>query len=148
MVSEVPLANMVTLGVRNFASQRDFYRNLGLSLAFDSDDFAVFEMRGAVLALFPVEKLAADARAEAGLSRVGIRSSVIINVDEPAKVDEWAERARRAGATITKEPVEAEFFTGRDAYFADPEGNFWEVAYAPQDNPVSAVIRRAAGLNG
>jgi uncharacterized protein len=143
---QIPLASMVTLGVQDFAAERTFYRNLGFSLAFDSDDFAVFELRGAVLALFPVDKLAADARSEPNLSREGIRSSVIINVDQPADVDEWAERARRAGATITKEPVDAEFFTGRDAYFADPEGNFWEVAWAPPDNPVTAVVRRAAGL--
>lgn len=50
-------------------------------------------------------------------------------------------------ATITKEPVDAEFFTGRDAYFADPEGNFWEVAWAPPDNPVTAIVLRAAGLS-
>jgi hypothetical protein len=136
---------MVTLGVQDFASERDFYRNLGWPLAFDSDDFAVFELQGAVLALFPVDKLAVDARTEPNLSRIGIRSSVIINVDQPSEVDEWAERARRAGGTITKEPVDAEFFTGRDAYFADPEGNFWEIAWAPPDNPVSALVRRAAG---
>ncbi|HWD56331.1 MAG TPA: VOC family protein [Acidimicrobiales bacterium] len=137
---------MVTLGVQDFANERDFYRNLGWPLAFDSDDFAVFELQGAVLALFPVDKLAVDARTEPNLSRIGgIRSSVIINVEQPSEVDEWAERARRAGGTITKEPVDAEFFTGRDAYFADPEGNFWEIVWAPPDNPVSAVVRRAAG---
>ena len=143
---EMPLANMLTLGVQDFEAERDFYRNLGWPLAFDSDDFAVFELRGAVLALFPVDKLAVDARTEPNLSRVGIRASVIINVDHPTEVDEWAERARHAGATITKEPVGAEFFTGRDTYFADPEGNFWEVAWAPPDNPVTAIVRRAAGL--
>lgn len=141
-----PLANMVTLGVQDFAAERDFYRNLGWPLSFDSDDFVVFELLGAVLALFPIDKLATDARAQPELSRGGIRTSVIINVDDPAEVDEWVERARQAGATITKEPVDAEFFTGRDAYFSDPEGNFWEVASAPPDNPVSTVIRRAAGL--
>ena len=71
---------------------------------------------------------------------------MIINVDEPGDVDELTARARRAGATVTKEPVEAEFFTGRDAYFCDPEGNFWEVAWAPPDNPVVVAARRAAGL--
>ena len=54
-----PLANIITLGVRNFDAQRDFYRRLGWPQAFDSDDFAVFELRGALLALFPVDKLAA-----------------------------------------------------------------------------------------
>ena len=48
-----PLANTITLGVRNFDAQRDFYRRLGWPQVFDSDDFAVFELRGAVLALFP-----------------------------------------------------------------------------------------------
>ena len=41
---------------------------------------------------------------------------------------------------------DAEFFEGRDAYFADPEGNYWEVAWAAEDNPVTAAARRAAGI--
>jgi uncharacterized glyoxalase superfamily protein PhnB len=113
---------------------------------FDSGDFAVFELGGALLALFPVDKLAADGRTRPDVGNGGIRCSVIISVDEPEHVDELAERARRAGATLTKEPTDAEFFEGRDAYFADPEGNFWEVAWAPADNPVAVAARRAAGL--
>ena len=58
-----PLANVITLGVQNFDAQRDFYRQLGWPQAFDSGDFAVFEMRGALLALFPIDKLASDAHA-------------------------------------------------------------------------------------
>ena len=87
-----------------------------------------------------------DSRAEPELGHGGIRFSIIINVDHPEEVDEWAERAREAGATLTKEPVDAEFFVGRDAYFADSEGNFWEIAWAPPGNPVAAAARRAAGL--
>ena len=141
-----PLANMITLGVRDFVGQRNFYRNLGWSQVFDSEDFVVFELRGALLALFPVDKLAADAKSRPEMSGGGIRFSVIINVEEASQVDEVVERARQSGARITKEPVEAEFFTGRDAYFADPEDNFWEVAWAPSDNPVLIAARRAAGL--
>lgn len=147
-MSELPLANMITLGVQDVAAERDFYRNLGWPQVFDSDDFVVFELRGAVLALFPVEKLAIDARTRPEVHGGGIRCSVIINVAAPGEVDALVERARRAGAKITKEPVEAEFFSGRDAYFADPEGHFWEVAYAPPDNPILDVVRRAAGVVG
>lgn len=146
MASSAPLANTVTLGVRDFAAQREFYRRLGWPEAFDSEDFTVFELRGALLALFPIEKLAIDAHTEPQESHGGIRSAIIIGVDEADAVDEIVECARRAGATVTKEPVDAEFFTGRDAYFADPEGNFWEVAWAPPDNPVAIAARRAAGL--
>ncbi len=141
-----PLANTFTLGVRDFGAQREFYRRLGWPLAFDSDDFAVFELRGALLALFPVDKLADDGHAQPELGHGGIRFSVIISVDEPEDVDELAERVRQAGGKLTKEPADAEFFVGRDAYFADPEGNFWEIACAPPDNPVVAASRRAAGI--
>lgn len=141
-----PLANTITLGARDLAAQRDFYRKLGWPQVFDSEDFIVFELRGVLLALFPLDKLAADAHAIPAVDGEGIRCAVIINADEPSEVGEIVERARRSGATITKEPVEAEFFTGRDAYFTDPEGNFWEVAWAPADNPVAVAARRAAGL--
>jgi len=141
-----PLANTITLGVQNFGAQRDFYRRLGWPLAFDSDDFAVFELRGALLALFPVDKLAVDSHAQPELGRGGIRFSIIISVDTPEEVDELAERVRQAGGKLTKEPVDAEFFVGRDAYFVDPECNFWEIACAPPDNPVVIAARRAAGI--
>jgi predicted lactoylglutathione lyase len=143
---EPPLANIVTLGVRDFGAQSDFYRRLGWPQVLDSDDFAVFELRGALLALFPVNKLAADARAEPDNGGGGIRFAIIISVDSPDEVDELADRVRQAGGTLTKEPGDAEFFTGRDAYFADPEGNYWEIAWASADNPVSAAARRAAGI--
>jgi predicted lactoylglutathione lyase len=141
-----PLANVITLGVQNFDAQRDFYRRLGWPQAFDSGDFAVFEMRGALLALFPVDKLASDAHAQPEPGHGGIRFSIIIGVDTPEEVDELAARVRQAGGKLTKDPVDAEFFVGRDAYFADPEGNYWEIACAPPDNPVVSASRRAAGL--
>lgn len=142
-----PLANMFTLGVRGFDEQRAFYRRLGWPLVFDSDDFAVFELRGAVLALFPVDKLAADSNTTPEVGQGGIRFSIIINVDQPGDVDALAARVREAGGTVTKEPTDAEFFEGRDAYFSDPEGNFWEIAWAAPDNPVVVATRRAAGLS-
>jgi len=143
---QLPLANIITLGVQDFGAQRDFYRRLGWPQAFDSDDFAVFELRGALLALFPVDKLAADSHAQPELGHGGIRFSIIISVDKPEDVDELAARVRQAGGKLTKDPVDAEFFVGRDAYFVDPEGNFWEIACAPPGNPVVAASRRAAGM--
>ena len=93
-----PLANIITLGVRNFDAQRDFYRRLGWPQAFDSDDFAVFELRGALLALFSVDKLAADAHVRPDRSRGGLHFSIIISVEKPEDVDELGPAsARRAG---------------------------------------------------
>ncbi len=146
MPSALPLANVFTLGVRDFGAERDFYRRLGWPLVLDSDDFAVFELRGALLALFPIDELAADANTFADRGNGGIRFSIIISVDHRAEVDPLAERVREAGGTFSKEPTDAEFFDGRDAYFRDPEGNFWEIAWASPDNPVVVAARRAAGL--
>jgi uncharacterized protein len=112
----------------------------------DDSDFAVFELRGLLLALFPIERLAHDGNAEPDPGKGGIRSTVGIIVDSPEQVDELTERMRSAGARVTKEPVDAEFFTGRSAYLCDPEGNYFEIACAPPDNTVVIAARRAAGL--
>ena len=146
MDSFVPLANVITLGVQDVARERDFYQRLGWPVVTDDGDFVAFELRGVVVALFPLDQLARDARAPEASAAPGIRSSLIISVDRADEVDELAERARAAGATVTKEPTDAEFFEGRDCYFADPEANYWEIAWAPRSNPVVAAARRAANL--
>jgi hypothetical protein len=49
----------------------------------DTDEFVVFELRGALLALFGADDLGRDAHATPERGRGGIRSSVVINVDRP-----------------------------------------------------------------
>lgn len=144
-MAHVPLANTITLGVRDFARERAFYQALGWPQILDSDGFAVFELGGALLAIFGIDELARDARATPDMGNGGIRSSVIITAERPEDVDELAERALAAGARLSKAPTDAEFFEGRDAYFADPEGHYWEIAWAPDTNPVVVAARRAAG---
>lgn len=144
--SEPPLANLITLGVHDIVQEREFYKRLGWPVVLDTDDFVVFELRGAVLALFPRDQLARDANAEPAPASSGISWSVIIIVDRPEDVDELAARAEAAGARLTKRPTDPEFFEGRDAYFADPENNYWEIAWARGTNPVTVATRRAAGL--
>lgn len=142
-----PLANIVTLGVRDFAAEREFYRRLHWPQVFDSEDFAVFELRGILLALFPVDQLAADARARAEGDGGGIRFSIIINAETRDEVDEMAAAFRAAGAIVSKPPTDAEFFDGRSAYVSDPEGNYWEIAWAADEgNSVVVAARRAAGI--
>jgi predicted lactoylglutathione lyase len=147
MSSTAPLANIITLGVQDIDRERAFYERLEWPLVFDSEDFVAFELRGMVLTLFPLDKLAADSRARPETERGGIRFTVIISVDSPEQVDQLARRVQDAGGTLTKPPTDAEFFDGRDAYFADPEDNYWEIAYAPPDNPVATASRRAARVD-
>jgi predicted lactoylglutathione lyase len=144
--AEVPLANVFTVGVRALSVEREFYRGLGWPQIVDDDDYAAFELRGAVLALFPVERLAADGRAEPEPGRGGLRFTIGIMVDNPAEVGRLANRFQELGGRITKQPVDAEFFQGRSACVADPEGNYFEIAWAEPGNAIVAAARRAAGV--
>ena len=63
-------------------------------------------------------------------------------VDTADEVDELTAHMRNAGARVTKEPVDAEFFTGRSAYLCDPEDNYFEITWAEPNNPIT--MRRRA----
>ena len=143
--SPAPLANVFTIGVRDFPAQRDFYRSLGWPQVVDDDDYAAFELRGAVLGLFPLRNLAADGNTEPAPIGDGVGFTIGIMTDSAEDVDRLVDHFRKAGARITKEPEDAEFFEGRSAYLADPEGNYFEVAWSTSDNAIVAAARRAAG---
>jgi catechol 2,3-dioxygenase-like lactoylglutathione lyase family enzyme len=138
--------NVVTLGARDFGRLRDFYVRLGWELAVDLDGFAAFFTRGAVLTLFPLEELARDGRVEVAQTGPGLRGfTLAINVQEAEEVDRTIAAVRDAGGRVTKEPVDAEEFVGRSAYFADPEDNFWEVVWLDPGSRVADAVRRAQG---
>jgi catechol 2,3-dioxygenase-like lactoylglutathione lyase family enzyme len=138
-------ATVITLGARDLDRLRRFYRGLGWTVAIDLEGFAALETEGAVVALFPLEDLAADAAAPAAVPERGLRGfSISINVDQPEQVDQVINAVREAGGRITKEPVTADW-GGRSAYFADPEDNHWEVAWVPPDSNMAALVRRATG---
>ena len=141
-----PLANVITLGALDFARLRSFYKALGWPQIVDEEDFVAFELRGAVLALFPRAKLAADGRVHPSVD-VGLRFTLGIMTDSREEVDHVVALMRKAGGVVTKDAEDAQFFHGRSAYVADPEGNFWEIAWAPDDNPIVAAARRAASVN-
>jgi uncharacterized glyoxalase superfamily protein PhnB len=123
--------SLVTLGARDMAAQRAFYRALGWEEYAGADDtWAAFQTGGAILALFPMTGLAEDAHVT-GDGPEGFRGvTLAANVEQPDQVDDAIETARKAGATITKEAEQA-FWGGRSGCFQDPEGNMWEVAWMP-----------------
>lgn len=141
-----PLGNVITLGALDLARLRSFYEALGWPRIIDDEDFVAFELRGTVLGLFPRTKLAADGRTDPS-GDVGLRFTVGIMTDSREEVDDVVARMREAGGVVTKEAEDAQFFHGRSAYVADPEGNFWEIAWAPDHNPIVAAARRAANVS-
>jgi catechol 2,3-dioxygenase-like lactoylglutathione lyase family enzyme len=135
----------ITLGARDLGSLRDFYKRLGWETAVELDNFATFQLRGAVLALFPLDELAKDANTAPADCGEGLRGfTLAMNVERWEDVHETIAAAREAGARIAKEPVDADW-GGRSGYFTDPEGNFWEVVWLPPDSKVGAAIAAATG---
>jgi hypothetical protein len=76
MAEKPPLANLVTLGARDLNALRDFYGRLGWPQVIDDENFAVFELRGIVLALFPIAQLGHDGNVEPAPSTSGIRFTI------------------------------------------------------------------------
>jgi catechol 2,3-dioxygenase-like lactoylglutathione lyase family enzyme len=134
---------VATLGARSVKTLRDFYAGLGWPLLVDSDEFAAFRTHGALLAIFALHELEADAHASANAPERGLRGfTLAINVASRAEVDAAIEAIRAKGGRITKEPEDSPLFDGRSAYFADPEDNYWEVVYFGGGGEVGDAIRR------
>lgn len=117
--------SVVTLAAGNIGELREFYRALGWDeVPGSSDEWAGFLLGGVVLALYPRSALAE----ETGSGMYGAGFTLAVNVDSPDKVDAAYESALWAGGGAVAEPQERRW-GGRSAYFADLEGNRWEIAY-------------------
>jgi len=123
---------LITLGTRDHARMREFYLGLGWPVGVDVEgDLTSFLLGGVVLALWPLEKLSADAAPGADMPAIGWSGmSLACNCDTRDEVDAAYAAAIAAGATVVMEPIDHDW-GGRSGYFADPEGNRWEVAWAP-----------------
>ena len=123
--------HLVTLGVKDLETSKRFYTEiLGWKQSSNSsDDVTFFQAGGVVLALFPREELAKDALISAeGNGFAGF--SLAYNAQSEAEVDEIIRDMKSKGVKILKEPQKV-FWGGYSSYFADPDGNCWEVAYNP-----------------
>jgi predicted lactoylglutathione lyase len=121
--------SLITLGVKDLGLARGFYEALGWRTGAGAEDDVVFFQAGEmVVALWDRAKLAEDSRVEDGGSWGGV--TLALNFGSPAEVDAVIEEARKAGATIGREPAET-FWGGYSGVFLDPEGHPWEVAHNP-----------------
>ena len=124
---------VVTLGVADLPASVRFYEAFGLTRKAKAtgSEIALFDAGGVVLALYPWDLLAEDAKLSASPRPVAFRgSTVACNCASPEEVDAVIERALAAGATLLK-PAERTSWGGYSGYFADPDGHPWEVVNAP-----------------
>ena len=124
--------SLITFGTRDLERMIAFYRD-GLGFPTHNykpgDDMVMFQLEGTWLGLFPRDELAKDATVStesSGFSGVALAH----NAPSKEEVDRVFAQALAAGATSVKKPEDV-FWGGYSGYFADPEGNLWEVAFNP-----------------
>ena len=125
-----PRISMITLGVRDMARAIRFYeQGLGFPRMESPPEVAFFTLNGTWLGLYGRDALAEDATVPAlGSGFAGF--TLAHNVDSEARVEAVIQQAVDAGATLVK-PAQKVFWGGYSGYFADPEGNLWEIAHNP-----------------
>ena len=128
-----PRISIITLGVTDFIRSLHFYRDgLGWpTQATDAADIAFFNTAGTRFAIYPIHKLAEEIAPALPLARTGFSGITLThNVRTREEVAGVLAHAETKGAAIIK-PAQDVFWGGHSGYFADPDGYYWEVAFAP-----------------
>ena len=129
-----PRISIITLGVTDLPRSIRFYRGLGFQTTASEDDpIAFFRTSGARLALYPLEKLAEDIAPDVHPAPGFHGITIAHNVRSKEEVAEVLALAAKAGARIVK-PAQDVFWGGHSGYFSDPDGYYWEVAWAPNSS--------------
>jgi predicted lactoylglutathione lyase len=123
---------VVTLGTRDMPALREFYRALRWRENDGSDDaYTCFTLGGVRLALYPIALLGAEAApGEQVVEGAWNGVTLALNLAERTEVDQVFAAAVEAGARSVAAPTDREW-GGYSGYIADPEGNRWEIAWAP-----------------
>lgn len=129
---QIPRITVVTLGVGDLAEATRFYEAVLATPPNTSyDGVTFFELPGAWISLYPLTNLARDISPELPVVRSGFSGVTLAhNARSRDEVVAIIGRAKQAGARIMKEPQET-FWGGFSGYFADPDGQCWEVVWGP-----------------
>lgn len=124
--------SLITLAVEDVARSAAFYQALGWKQVETPDGMAVFDLLGQALGLYPRADLARDMGLEPDQLGSGAMT-LAHNLRSKDEVAQIFELAIAAGARGLKEPHDV-FWGGHIAYFADPDGHVWELAFNPFSN--------------
>ncbi len=121
--------SIMTIGVRDLASLRRFYRGWGWDeLDASSDNWCAFDVGGCLLSLYPLDLLGDEAAPdEAAIGSEWRGFTLAINLPDEASLRRAFDAALAAGATLVAD-LTPRVWGGVSGYVADPEGNRWELA--------------------
>ena len=123
--------SLITLGVSDLAGTARFYESvLGWKKAESPEGVAFFQLNGVILGLFPHTELAKDMKMPADNPGRYRGFALALNLRSKDEVDRLFAELKDKGVGIIKAPEEV-FWGGYSGYFADLEGNHWEVAFNP-----------------
>jgi uncharacterized protein len=124
---------VVTLGVSDMARSIAFYERLGFTrkIRATGEQIAFFETGGSVLALYPWDKLAADANLPERPRPTAFRGTTLAwNCSTIGEVDDVLVHAQAQGARLLRAAHNTDY-GGYSGYFVDPDEHPWEVVMAP-----------------
>lgn len=124
-----PRMSVVTIGALDVHRLAAFYKALGWPSA-STDDFVRFDVGGAYLTLYPLDLLAAEANLPPAAGDGFRGATFAIAVERRDLVAPAMSAVADAGGRVLAVPVDREW-GGYSGYFADPEGNAWEILWAP-----------------
>jgi catechol 2,3-dioxygenase-like lactoylglutathione lyase family enzyme len=120
--------DVVVLFVADLERSKSFYRDtLGLRMAHEDENSAVFELEGASLILLSIAAAQDLLSSEAAATRppAAAGSQLVSFVED---VDEVYADLTAKGVEFIREPVDR-WWGLRTAHFKDPDGNIWEISH-------------------
>jgi uncharacterized protein len=125
-----PTVSLITLCVADIAEATAFYERLGFVKSSASQEAVTFFQAGAVvLGLWSRDEQIEDANV-GGVWTGNGGICLAQNLPSEVAVDEMMAKAEAAGARTLKSGTKT-FWGGYNGYFADPDGDLWEIAFNP-----------------
>ncbi|MCA8089509.1 glyoxalase/bleomycin resistance/extradiol dioxygenase family protein [Burkholderia anthina] len=124
----------INLPVADLPRSKAFYQALGFEVvpAYTNDLAACLKISDAIFAMLlvrPFFQTFTDKTIVDPATHVQVLSC--LSCESPAEVDEVVAKARAAGGTAPRPPIEYPGMYGHS--FADPDGHAWELMYVAQD---------------
>lgn len=126
--------NIICLGVRDMERSLSFYRNIGFKTYVKDNNppIVFFDNQRSKMELYPIEGLVRDINADnpPAINQGGFCGiTLACNMKSEKEVDDCMALVEKHGGVIAKKP-EKVFWGGYSGHFRDPDGYYWEVAYA------------------